>query len=93
MQTSRPGWQRSMPPPSRWSTTPTGTVRGADHRRGTTVSAAAAAADPHTECETPWYGPGRTRTLDCLTALALAELTVHGYDIATGTGRPWPISA
>jgi uncharacterized protein (TIGR03083 family) len=52
-----------------------------------------AAADPETECETPWYGPGRTRTPDCLTALALSELTVHGHDIATGTGRPWPISA
>ena len=31
--------------------------------------------------------------MDCLTALALSELTVHGHDIATGTGRPWPISA
>jgi uncharacterized protein (TIGR03083 family) len=53
----------------------------------------AAAADPQMQCETPWYGPARTRTPDCLTALALGELTVHGYDIATGTGRPWPISA
>jgi uncharacterized protein (TIGR03083 family) len=53
----------------------------------------AAAADPQMECETPWYGPGRTRTPDCLTALALGELIVHGYDIAAGTGRPWPISA
>jgi uncharacterized protein (TIGR03083 family) len=52
-----------------------------------------AAADPELECETPWYGPGRTRTVDCLTALALGELTMHGHDIATGTGRPWPISA
>jgi uncharacterized protein (TIGR03083 family) len=52
-----------------------------------------AAADPQMECETPWYGPGRTRTPDCLTALALSELTVHAHDIATGTGRPWPISA
>jgi uncharacterized protein (TIGR03083 family) len=52
-----------------------------------------AVADPRMECETPWYGPARTRTPDCLTALALGELTVHGYDIATGTGRPWPISA
>ncbi|HYO02768.1 MAG TPA: maleylpyruvate isomerase family mycothiol-dependent enzyme [Mycobacterium sp.] len=53
----------------------------------------AAEADAELECETPWYGPGRTRTVDCLTALALGELTVHGHDIATGTGRPWPISA
>jgi len=52
-----------------------------------------ATADPQMECETPWYGPGRTRTVDCLTALAVSELTVHGHDIATGTGRPWPISA
>lgn len=52
-----------------------------------------AVADPEMQCETPWYGPGRTRTPDCLTALALSELTVHGYDIATGTGRPWPIPA
>lgn len=53
----------------------------------------AAAADPQMECATPWYGPGRTRTVDCLTALALGELTVHGHDIATGAGRPWPIPA
>jgi uncharacterized protein (TIGR03083 family) len=51
------------------------------------------AADPTMDCETPWYGPGRTRTPDCLTALALGELTVHGHDIATATGWPWPISA
>jgi uncharacterized protein (TIGR03083 family) len=53
----------------------------------------ASAVDPHLDCATPWYGPGRTRTVDCLTALALGELTVHGHDIAAGTGRPWPISA
>jgi hypothetical protein len=52
-----------------------------------------AAAGPQMECETPWYGPGLTRTPDCLTALALSELTVHGHDVATGAGRPWPISA
>jgi uncharacterized damage-inducible protein DinB len=46
-----------------------------------------AAADPQMQCETPWYGAGRTRTPDCLTALALSELTVHGHDVATGTGR------
>ena len=52
-----------------------------------------ATADPPMECETPLYGVGQTLTPDCLTALALSELTVHGHDIATGTGRPWPISA
>lgn len=52
-----------------------------------------AAADPDMECETPWYGPGQTLTPDCLAALALSELTVHGHDIATGTGRSWQISA
>jgi uncharacterized protein (TIGR03083 family) len=51
----------------------------------------AAATDPEMECATPWYGPDRTRTVDCITALVLGELTVHGHDIATGTGRPWPI--
>jgi uncharacterized protein (TIGR03083 family) len=51
----------------------------------------AAASDPQMECPTPWYGPDRTRSVDCLTALVLGELTVHGHDIATGTGRPWPI--
>jgi uncharacterized protein (TIGR03083 family) len=55
--------------------------------------ALAGAVDPQMDCETPWYGTGMTRTVDCLTALALGELTVHGYDIATATGRPWPISA
>jgi uncharacterized protein (TIGR03083 family) len=53
----------------------------------------AAATDPEMECATPWYGPDRTRTVDCITALVLGELTVHGHDIATGTGRPWPIPA
>lgn len=52
-----------------------------------------AAADPQRECETPWYGAGRTRSPDCLTALALGELIVHGYDIASAAGRPWTISA
>lgn len=51
------------------------------------------AADPDQLCETPWYGAGRTRSVDCLTALALGELTVHGYDIGVGTGQRWPISA
>jgi uncharacterized protein (TIGR03083 family) len=51
----------------------------------------AAASDPEMECATPWYGPDRTRTVDCITALVLGELTVHGHDIATGTERPWPI--
>ena len=52
-----------------------------------------AAADLDRECDTPWYGAGRTRTVECLAALALGELTLHGRDIAAGTDRPWPISA
>ena len=51
-----------------------------------------AGAEPDRECDTPWYGAGRTRTVDCLTALALGELTLHGRDIAAATGRQWPIS-
>ena len=43
------------------------------------------------ECQTPWYGPGRSRSVDCLIALALGELTVHGHDIAAAMHRPWPI--
>lgn len=50
-------------------------------------------AEPDRECDTPWYGAGRTRTVDCLTALALGELTLHGRDIAYGTSRRWPISS
>jgi uncharacterized protein (TIGR03083 family) len=47
--------------------------------------------DPGAECATSWYGPGVTRTPDTLTALALGEVTVHGYDIARATAMPWPI--
>jgi uncharacterized protein (TIGR03083 family) len=89
--------------PTRLAATNAATIAMVDHtdagRLAELITAGAqrflelAAADPEMECQTPWYGPGRTRTLDCLTALALSELTVHGRDIATGTGRPWPISA
>src|SRR5262245_22519680 len=90
--------------PTRLAATNAATIDMVDHTDGgrlaELIAAAAqrflelaAAVDPELECETPWYGPGRTRTVDCLTALALGELTVHGHDIASGTGRPWPISA
>ncbi|MBI5340387.1 MAG: maleylpyruvate isomerase N-terminal domain-containing protein [Mycolicibacterium rufum] len=90
--------------PTRLAAVNASTIEMVDHTDGTrlaeVITAAAqrflqlaVAADPHTECDTPWYGPGRTRSVDCLTALALGELTVHGHDIATGTGRAWPISA
>jgi uncharacterized protein (TIGR03083 family) len=90
--------------PTRVAATNAATIATVDHtdagRLAELITAGAqrfrelvAAADPEMECETPWYGAGRTRTVDCLTALALAELTVHGHDIATGTRRPWPISA
>lgn len=54
--------------------------------------AVAGASRGATACATPWYGPGRTRTVDCLTALALGELTLHGHDIATATNSAWPLS-
>ncbi|WP_155948814.1 maleylpyruvate isomerase family mycothiol-dependent enzyme [Mycobacterium sp. URHB0044] len=90
--------------PTRLAATNAATIAVVDHTDARQLAAAitagaqrfltlVSAADPETECETPWYGPGRTRTPDCLTALALGELTVHGHDIATGTGRPWPIPA
>ena len=90
--------------PTRLATANAATIAMVDHtaaeRLAELITAGAqrflelvAAADPEMQCETPWYGPGRTRTPDCLTALALGELTVHGYDIATGTGRRWPIPA
>src|ERR1700756_2503449 len=89
--------------PTRLAATTAATIATVDHtdagRLAELITAGAqrflelvAAADPEMACETPWYGPGQTRTPDCLTALALSELTVHGHDIATGTGRPWPIS-
>jgi uncharacterized protein (TIGR03083 family) len=90
--------------PTRLAATNAATIAMVDHtaaeRLAELITAGAqrflelvATADPNMQCETPWYGPGRTRTVDCLTALALSELTVHGYDIATGTGRRWPIAA
>lgn len=51
----------------------------------------AAESDGDRQCETPWYGAGCTRSVDCLIALALGELTVHGHDIATSAGRSWEI--
>ncbi len=53
--------------------------------------AATATLDPDAPLDTPWYGPGVTRTPDTLTALALGECLVHGLDIARATGTPWPI--
>ena len=47
---------------------------------------------PSTECETPWYGAGMTRSIETLTGLSLAETTIHGYDIARAAGRPWYIA-
>ncbi|MEZ0094656.1 maleylpyruvate isomerase N-terminal domain-containing protein [Streptacidiphilus sp. EB129] len=53
---------------------------------------ATAELDPDAELDTPWYGPGVTRTPDTLTALALGELLVHGLDVARAAGVPWPIA-
>ena len=53
---------------------------------------AAAARALSEECDAPWYGPGVTRSMQTLTALSLAETTIHGYDIARAAGRPWYIA-
>jgi uncharacterized protein (TIGR03083 family) len=45
------------------------------------------------ECDTPWYGPGVTRSVETLRALALGELTIHGYDIARALGQSSSLDA
>jgi uncharacterized protein (TIGR03083 family) len=45
------------------------------------------ATDPY-----PWYS-GLTLDVATGTGIALAELLVHGYDVARSLGRPWPIPA
>jgi len=42
--------------------------------------------------DTPWYGDGETLRLGEATALLLGEQLVHGHDLATTLGRPWPIA-
>lgn len=37
-----------------------------------------------------WHG-GHRVTVDTLAGIYLGEVVVHGYDIAKGLGRPWPI--
>ncbi len=44
------------------------------------------ASDPY-----PWYS-GLTLDVATGTGIALAEVLVHGYDVARSIGRPWPIS-
>ncbi|MGH2637093.1 MAG: maleylpyruvate isomerase family mycothiol-dependent enzyme [Actinomycetota bacterium] len=45
------------------------------------------ASDPY-----PWYS-GVTLDVATGTAIALAEVLVHGYDVARSIGKPWPIRA
>ncbi len=53
--------------------------------------AATADRSPDSTIRTPWYGEGRTRVLGCMMCLVLGELVIHGFDIARGLRRPWPI--
>jgi uncharacterized protein (TIGR03083 family) len=46
-----------------------------------------------TPIPTPWYGPGTVLDLDAATCVLLGEHLVHGYDVATATGRPWPLDS
>lgn len=40
---------------------------------------------------TPFYGDGASLSLATATAMLVAEQVIHGYDVATAVGRPWPI--
>lgn len=46
------------------------------------IKALGAAPDLTAQCPTPWYGPGMTRTVGTLAALAVSETLVHGRDLA-----------
>jgi uncharacterized protein (TIGR03083 family) len=56
--------------------------------RGAAELRAAIAAQPdlQTDRGTPWYGPGMTRTVGGLAALAVSETLVHGRDLALALG-------
>jgi uncharacterized protein (TIGR03083 family) len=47
---------------------------------------------PDDAVQTPWYGDGASLPVSIDTRLMLAEVVIHGLDIARGLGRPWPIS-
>ncbi|HEY2436186.1 MAG TPA: maleylpyruvate isomerase N-terminal domain-containing protein, partial [Solirubrobacteraceae bacterium] len=47
---------------------------------------------PDDAVPTPWYGDGASLPVSIDTRLMLAEVVIHGLDIARGLGRPWPIS-
>jgi uncharacterized protein (TIGR03083 family) len=40
---------------------------------------------------TPWYGRGVTRQLTTIKCLTVAELVLHGYDMAKALRQPWPL--
>ncbi|HEX6492745.1 MAG TPA: maleylpyruvate isomerase N-terminal domain-containing protein [Candidatus Dormibacteraeota bacterium] len=54
--------------------------------------AATAGLDADQRVATPWYGDGASLRLVEATSLLLGEQLVHGHDLATTLGRPWPIS-
>ena len=54
--------------------------------------AASAGLSPDQRLDTPWYGDGTSLRLVEATALLLGEQLIHGRDMATTLGRPWPIS-
>jgi len=54
---------------------------------------ATAGSSPSDRIATPWYGPGRSHSVLSATCLLAGEQLIHGYDIARGVGRKWPITA
>lgn len=56
------------------------------------LSAVTAGRSGDERIATPFYGKGAALSLGAATAMLVGEQLIHGYDVATATGRPWPIA-
>ena len=55
--------------------------------------AASAELPPDYPMTSPYFQDGMALDLAGVTSIDLAEVLLHGYDIAKATGRPWPVAA
>ncbi|MGH7686078.1 MAG: maleylpyruvate isomerase family mycothiol-dependent enzyme [Candidatus Dormibacteria bacterium] len=46
---------------------------------------------PDERVPTPWYAPDASLSVDQATRLLTGEMWIHGYDVARGLNRPWPL--